>query len=111
MEMETAFITPMTRWGNIGNIGNMRDMGVQEDKKQQNSQVALFSDVFKTAINQVKETQADVEEKQYLLMTGQLDDAHSLPIAETKAEFTLDVLLTLRNKTLEAYNDLIKINI
>ncbi len=32
MEMETAFITPMTRWGNIGNIGNMRDMGVQEDK-------------------------------------------------------------------------------
>ena len=52
-----------------------------------------------------------MEEKQYLLMTGQLDDAHSLPIAETKAEFTLDVLLTLRNKTLEAYNDLIKINI
>lgn len=71
----------------------------------------IFTDVFKMAINQVKETQADVENKQYLLSTGQLADAHTLPIAEAKAGLTVDVLLTLRNKTLEAYNELIKINV
>ena len=71
----------------------------------------MFADIFRTAINQVKETQADVERKQYLLSTGQLDDAHTLPIAEAKAGLTVDVLLTLRNKTLEAYNELIKINV
>lgn len=109
--METEFITPMTLWGDIGNIGNMGSVGALGEKARSNDQVALFTDVFKTAIDQVKETQADVEEKQYLLMTGQLDDAHSLPIAEMKAGLTVDVLITLRNKTLEAYNDLIKINI
>ncbi len=66
---------------------------------------------FKNAVDQVKETEADVEHKQYLLATGQLDDAHTLPIAEAKASLSLDVLLTLRNKTLSAYEELIKLNV
>ena len=52
-----------------------------------------------------------MEHKQYLLSTGQLDDAHTLPIAEAKASLSVDVLITLRNKTLEAYNELIKMNV
>ena len=72
---------------------------------------SLFKNVFKNAVDQVKEAQADVEHKQYLLSTGQLDDAHTLPIAEAKASLSVDVLITLRNKTLEAYNELIKMNV
>lgn len=106
--MEAGFITPMTIWGDIGKIGQLNG---QEERTRSNGQAAIFTDVFKMAINQVKETQADVENKQYLLSTGQLADAHTLPIAEAKAGLTVDVLLTLRNKTLEAYNELIKINV
>lgn len=108
--METQFITPMTAWKDIGVTGGF--VGVQGEKVQRPAgQATLFADVFKTAVNQVKETQEDVENKLYLLSTGQLDDVHSLPIAEAKAGATLDVLITLRNKTLEAYNELIKINL
>ncbi len=112
--MDTDFITPMSAWGNIGNIGdigNIGGTGNQRDKAQSNQQVALFSDVFRNAIDQVKETEANVENVQYLLATGQIDDAHTLPIAEEKAALTLDVLLTLRNKTLEAYNELMRISL
>jgi flagellar hook-basal body complex protein FliE len=59
----------------------------------------------------VKETQADVENQQYLLATGQLEDAHTLPIAEMKAQISLDMMLSLRNKALESYNELIKMNV
>lgn len=103
--MDTAFITPMKIWDDIGIRGDEQNTG-----QQAGGQVNLFADVFRNAIDQVKETQADVEEKQYLLATGQLADAHALPIAEAKAGLTVDVLITLRNKTLEAYNDLIKIS-
>lgn len=106
--METGFITPIQIWGDIGNINGF---GSQEEKAQSNESLSLFGDVFRTAVNQVKETAADVETKQYLLATGQLDDAHTLPIAEAKAGLAVDVLLTLRNKALEAYNELIKINV
>lgn len=101
----TSFITPMQLW----NIGN--DWNESSQIAAANTEASLFKNVFKNAIDQVKETQADVEHKQYLLMTGQLDDAHTLPIAEAKAGLSLDVLITLRNKTLEAYNELIKMNV
>lgn len=110
--METEFITPMSGWGNIGDIGNIG--GAAEGRShgvRSNGQASLFSDIFKNTVNQVRETQADVELKQYLLATGQIDDAHTLPIAEEKAGLAVDILITLRNKTLEAYNDLIKISI
>lgn len=100
-----SFITPMQLW----NIGG--DLSQTQDMPTINAEASLFKDVFRNTINQVKETQADVEYKQYLLSTGQLNDAHTLPIAEAKASLSLDVLITLRNKSLEAYNELIKMNL
>ena len=98
-----SFITPMLPWANIGTASGLDQV--------QNEGVSVFKDIFKNTVNQVKETQADVEHKQYLLATGQLDDAHTLPIAEAKAGLALDVMISLRNKTMEAYNELIKINV
>ena len=79
-----AFIVPMTPWGPIGINGDL---------------------------NQVQQNAAAESGEVSLLMTGQLDDAHTLPIAEAKAGIAVDVLITLRNKTMESYNELIKINV
>ena len=100
-----SFITPIQPWGRLGELSQGQEAAVV------NTEASLFKDIFKNVINQVKETQADVEYKQYLLSTGQLDDVHTLPIAEAKASLTVDVLISLRNKTLESYNELIKINV
>ena len=100
-----SFITPIQPWGRLGELSQGQEAaGV-------NTEASLFKDIFKNVINQVKETQADVEYKQYLLSTGQLDDVHTLPIAEAKASLTVDVLISLRNKTMEAYNELIKMSV
>ena len=103
----THFITPMTAWGRIGETGN--DAG--QKVVRSGDEVELFSDVFHNVINQVYTTQADVENKQYLLSTGQLDNVHTLPIAEMKAALSVDILISLRNKALESYNELMKINV
>lgn len=102
------FITPMKSW----------KMGVNGISTGDSSNAAVsgtgqvpFQDVFKSAVDQVKSTQANVENQEYLLATGQLEDAHSLPIAEAKASISLDMLISLRNKALESYNDLIKMNV
>ena len=103
-----SFITPMQLWS-MGKMGG--GLTQTQTMPSLNAEASLFKDVFKNTVNQVRETQADVEYKQYLLSTGQLDDAHTLPIAEAKASLSLDVLITLRNKTLESYNELIKMNV
>lgn len=98
----TQFITPMK------SISKMLE---QPEAKKETEGAQLFGDILRSTAENVKQTQADVENKQYLLATGQLDDAHSLPIAEAKAAVSLDLMITLRNKVIEGYNELVKINL
>ncbi len=102
-----SFITPLQLWNTIGSVNDTQTQSAMAA----GAEATLFKDIFKNAINEVKTTQYDVEYKQYLLATGQLDDAHTLPIAEAKAGLSLDVLITLRNKTLESYNELMKMSV
>jgi len=100
-----AFITPMREWDSIEKVTESRGPA------RENKEASLFRDIFSNTVEQVYATQQDVEQKQYLLATGQLDDAHTLPIAEAKAALSLDVLITLRNKAMESYNELIKMSV
>ena len=52
-----------------------------------------------------------LEDKQYLLATGQIDDAHTVPIAAAEAQLSVDLLVQLRNKAVEAYNELMRISL
>ncbi len=72
---------------------------------------SLFKDIFENAINNVKETENSFAESEYLLATGQIEDAHTVPIYAAKAQLAVDLLIQLRNKALESYNELIKINL
>lgn len=100
-----GLITPIKAWEPLAEpaIGNKT--------QDENKGAALFRDVFDNVVEQVYTTQGDVGNKLYLLATGRLDDAHSLPIAQAKAGLSLDVLISLRNKAMESYNELLKMSI
>lgn len=103
MEVNTAFISPIKMW----NVG--QDEKTAADKSFGGE--SLFKDVLNQVVDQVQVTQKEVEEKQYLMATGQLDDAHSLPIAEAKAALSVDVLISLRNKAMESYNEIMRMSV
>ncbi|MBR5230047.1 MAG: flagellar hook-basal body complex protein FliE [Firmicutes bacterium] len=71
----------------------------------------MFRNIFEDAIQDVKNSQADLENKQYLLTTGQIDDAHTVPIAAAQAQLSIDLLVQLRNKAMDAYNELMRISL
>lgn len=71
----------------------------------------LFGTVFQSAIDNVKQTDMEVREAQYLLSTGQLDNPAALTIAAEKESIALDLLIQLRNKALDAYSELTRINL
>ena len=77
----------------------------------ENGTKSVFQSVLEDTVQNVYDTQKDVEQKQYLLATGQLEDAHSLPIAQAKAELSLEVMISLRNKAMEAYNEILKMSV
>lgn len=108
--MDQNFIVPMVSWS-LGTGGITTGDNRVISAPYAGSGSTLFQDIFNNVADQVKTTQADVENKQYLLATGQLQDAHSLPIAEAKAAISLDLMISLRNKALEGYNELMRITV
>ncbi len=72
---------------------------------------SLFGAVFQSAIDNVKQTDLEVREAQYLLSTGQLDNPASLNIAMEKESIALDLLIQLRNKAMDVYSELTRISL
>ncbi len=95
------FIKPMTRIDSIQAIGEI----------QKKESTTPFQDIFQKAAENVIETDREFQRQQYLLATGQTDDLHSLTIASTKAQLSVDMMIQLRNRALESYNELMRINL
>lgn len=72
---------------------------------------SIFASIFQSAINNVKETNANVVEAQYLLATGQLDNPAALSIAQEKESMALELLIQLRSRALDVYSELNRINL
>ena len=72
MKLSAEFIRPMEEWNSVPGIGAAENKDVFGEKK------SLFQNVLENAVEQVRITQEDAENKKYLLATGQLDDVHSL---------------------------------
>lgn len=70
-----------------------------------------FTDIFQSAVQAVKETDEEKTEMEYLMATGQLDNPALLTIASNKAQLSVDLLMQLRSRVMEAYNELMRINL
>lgn len=83
---------------------------LNNDNKTKSTQ-SDFRSIFSEAVSNVVDSETDLAREQYLFATGQSEDTHTLGIASTKAQISVDLLVTLRNKALESYNELMRINL
>ena len=74
------------------------------------SATGMFESVFRSTIDNVKETEAAAVEAEYLMATGQLDNPAVLMVAQTKSNIAVELLVQLRNKALDAYSEITSIN-
>jgi flagellar hook-basal body complex protein FliE len=96
----------------IESIGNVvSDSALSNTQKTDSSELGIFGSIYQNAIENVKETDADLVQAQYLLSTGQLDNPATVTIAATKNELAVSLLVQLRNKALDAYSELTRISL
>ncbi len=79
----------------------------QDNKKGETS----FKSIFSNALENYVESEAKVEEDIYRLSIGESDDLHSMMINAQKAEISLDLVVQLRNKALDAYNEIMRMGV
>lgn len=104
--MENAFITPIQYLGTV-----TPNFQIGQTQTTAQTEKSMFKDIFENAINDFKESENNLAHQQFLLATGQLEDAHNLQIAASQAQLTTNMLVQLRNKTLDAYNELMRISV
>ena len=73
--------------------------------------VAPFENMLKEAVQQTVSTDAAARFDVVNLSTGKSDSPHSITINAAKADLAVQMLVSVRNKALEAYNEVMRITL
>lgn len=67
-----------------------------------------FGNIVSGAISNVQETQSQASDLAVKAVTGDLQDIHQATIASTRAAVTLELVAAVRNKGVEAFNEIMR---
>lgn len=96
----------------IQSIQLISDLSKSGKTTQVGTQNSLpFQDIFQDALQNVKTTDATLTDELNKLATGQTDDLHNVTVASQKATLSVQLMVQLRNKALDAYNEIMRISV
>ena len=82
--------------------------GMQKPKIVSDNDGDDFGDFLSNALDSVNSLQAEAGEAQDAMVRGEAAELHQVMIAAEKAGISFDLLLEVRKKLLEAYQDIIR---
>jgi len=98
---------------NVNSVSNLSGLDItnKAGKGTSSSGSMSFSDVINDAISKVNDLQVESSQKTEEFITGVSDDIHSVIIAGSKADLALQMTLQVRNKVMEAYKEIMNMQI
>ncbi|WP_182199152.1 flagellar hook-basal body complex protein FliE [Paraliobacillus salinarum] len=83
----------------------------QSTRISPNKAQAQFASSLKEAINQLNTSQVVSDEKTKALVNGEIDDLHDVMITAQKASITLNTAVEVQKKAIDAYNEIMRMQI
>ena len=77
----------------------------------QSSPVASFQEFFADAVKQTSRLNEQEEGAQRALLVGDTDNLHGVMIAMEKADMAFQLTMAVRNKVIEAYQEVMRMQI
>ncbi len=87
-------------------LNPIMSQGVKSDLIKPVETQQKFGDILIKAIDDVNSTQVESQKMGQLLAIGEIDNLHDVKIAGQKAELTLNLMVEVRNKIVDAYNEI-----
>lgn len=104
-----VYFTPIEPLQRMERMDAMKPMNATE--MALNVQNASFLDIFRGLVDNVVETNEQVDRDAIDLMLGNIDDIATVQANIEKANTAVDVLVTVKNEVLTAYNSIIGMQI
>lgn len=99
------------RTGDLSSVGSILKMqSVREEQKAEKGTLP-FSEFLKQAVYNVSDSQKYVEQLNERMMAGKLDNLHEVPIAAEIANINFLTLVNVKNKVMDAYREILRIQI
>lgn len=97
-------------------VGDSQRMRISDSSKSENSPIsstdgkpgASFADTLNQAIQGVNELQKTADKQMQNLATGKTDNVADVMIATEKADIALKLMVQVRNKIIDAYQEIMK---
>lgn len=94
----------------IFNVGPPKEIEIPSAHKApvQQQGGANFQDMFNGFLKDVNEMQLKADESIQKMVSGEVKDVHQVMLAVGEAKVAFNLLLEIRNKTMEAYQEVLR---
>lgn len=103
------FIVPMS--GAISPLESVSQAFESEEEKVRDPSAPTFLDVFTNIIDNAVDANAQKQEDILQLALGDTDNLEQIQANITKAEIATELLVTVKNSVVDAYNEIIRMSI
>lgn len=106
MNISTNQFIPQS--GNLSAISNILDQSVNDtgNTSDTNNSTASFFDTLQSKLNEVNDAQVAAEDKTAAFVSGEDTNIHDVMIATEEARMSLELAIQVRNKLVDAYQEL-----
>ena len=108
--MDGLTISNANKFLETGNLDN-QSVKIDSVPTSHKSEGPTFADTLKEAINNVNQLSLDADKKAQELATGKSDDIAGVMIATEKADVALRAMVQVRNKIIDAYQEIMKMQV
>lgn len=95
----------------INSINSINQVQQAEKVNKSSTNGLEFSNLLEEAIDKLDQTQKSSQSANLSLLTGNVENIHSVILEAEKAEIALSLALQIRNKIIDSYNDIMRIQI
>jgi flagellar hook-basal body complex protein FliE len=101
-------IDPITRMKPVGSLTDITRVDITPEPEQSG---VSFKGLVKDAIGEVNKMQHTADDLAVKLAGGDVEDVHRAMIAMQKAKLALDLTIQVRNKVIEAYQEIMRMQV
>ncbi|HHV08120.1 MAG TPA: flagellar hook-basal body complex protein FliE [Firmicutes bacterium] len=95
----------------IGALSSLPSNTAFKRTGEPNERPGSFRSVLAKALEEVNGLQLDAQDKTRLLLAGEDVELHQVMLAAQKAELALELTQTVRNKVVEAYQEIMRMQV
>ena len=99
---------PLSNLNQLPPIKPLNELGTTSSSGTSNTEGANFGDILKQALQEVNAAQHTADQEARNLMTGETTDMHTAILAVQKADVSFQMMMAVRGKLIDAYREVMR---